>query len=178
MSEIDFGFIKELEGFKLTGYVPKEQGKELGTSGVTIASGFDLGAHNINDLAGLPEDLIQKFSPYLGLQGKEASNKASSLKITKEEADVVNAYAANRSVLRLKDRYENTTGESFDSLTPRQQTVMASVNFQYGTLETKTPNFWKQVTTGDWDGAERNLRDFGDKYSSRRNKEADYLTDT
>tara|TARA_R110000782_G_scaffold27817_5_gene70073 strand:- start:249 stop:785 length:537 start_codon:yes stop_codon:yes gene_type:complete len=178
MSEIDFGFIKELEGFKLTGYVPKEKGKELGTSGVTIASGFDLGAHNINDLAGLPEDLIQKFSPYLGLQGKEASNKASSLKITKEEADVVNAYAANRSVLRLKDRYENTTGESFDSLTPRQQTVMASVNFQYGTLETKTPNFWKQVTTGDWDGAERNLRDFGDKYSSRRNKEADYLTDT
>ena len=178
MSEIDFGFIKELEGFKLTGYVPKEKGKELGTSGVTIASGFDLGAHNINDLAGLPEDLIQKFSPYLGLQGKEASNKASSLKITKEEADVVNAYAANRSVLRLKDRYENTTGESFDSLTPRQQTVMASVNFQYGTLETKTPNFWKQVTTGDWDSAERNLRDFGDKYSSRRNKEADYLTDT
>ena len=77
MSEIDFGFIKELEGFRLTGYVPKEKGKELGTSGVTIASGFDLGAHNINDLAGLPEDLIQKFSPYLGLKGKEASNKAS-----------------------------------------------------------------------------------------------------
>ena len=64
----------------------------------------------------------------------------------------------------------------FDILTKAQQTVLASVAFQYGSnLKSKTKNFWKQVTSGDWDSAIKNLENFGDKYSSRRNREADLL---
>jgi GH24 family phage-related lysozyme (muramidase) len=53
--------------------------------------------------------------------------------------------------------------------------VVASVAFQYGDLSRRTPNFWRQVTSGDWDAALNNLRHFGDKYPTRRNKEADLL---
>jgi len=53
--------------------------------------------------------------------------------------------------------------------------VITSVAFQYGNLATETPNFWRQVTSGDWDGAVGNLRNFGDAYGSRRNREADYF---
>ena len=39
---VDFDFIKELEGFEVSMYVPKnKKGKVLGKSGATIASGFD-----------------------------------------------------------------------------------------------------------------------------------------
>jgi hypothetical protein len=51
------------------------------------------------------------------------------------------------------------------------------VAFQYGDLAKKTPNFWKQVTSGDWGAAKRNLLDFQDKYPTRRKKEAALLDD-
>ena len=41
MSNIDWDFILEQEGFRLKGYVPDAKNSK---SGVTIASGFDLGA--------------------------------------------------------------------------------------------------------------------------------------
>ena len=63
----------------------------------------------------------------------------------------------------------------FHDLSDECQTVVASVAFQYGRLEVATPNFWRQVTTGYWLAALENLRDFGDRYPTRRNKEADLL---
>ena len=57
--------------------------------------------------------------------------------------------------------------------------MIASVSFQYGVaLNRRTPNFWWQITNGDWDGALANLRNFGDRYDTRRNKEADLLAPT
>ena len=51
MSNIDFDFILEQEGFETEGYVPDAENSK---SGVTIASGFDLGARVLEDLKGLP----------------------------------------------------------------------------------------------------------------------------
>ncbi len=61
---INFDFIKELEGVKKKGYVPDV---ENSNSGVTIASGFDLGARSKSDLIalGLPASLVDKLTPYL-----------------------------------------------------------------------------------------------------------------
>ena len=64
---------------------------------------------------------------------------------------------------------------SFEALAAECQTVIASVAFQYGNLSTATPNFWRQVTAQDWSGALANLRNFGDRYKTRRAKEADLL---
>ena len=57
-------------------------------------------------------------------------------------------------------------------------TVIASVAFQYGKLEKETPNFWRQVTNDDWGAAVKNLRNFGDRTPTRRNKEANYFEAT
>tara|TARA_R110000765_G_C18602436_1_gene569326 strand:- start:30 stop:572 length:543 start_codon:yes stop_codon:yes gene_type:complete len=172
---VDFGFIKELEGSETTGYVPKEDGKVLGNSGVTIASGFDLGQRGVQDLVGLPEEIQIKLAPYAGLQGDDADAIASSLEIDTDEADIINEFAKQEAMSRLSRQWMGTTGNNFESLPSNKQTAIASVAFQYGDLAKKTPNFWRQVTSDDWEGAKRNLLDFKDKYPTRRKKEASLL---
>jgi hypothetical protein len=64
--KIDYDFISKLEGGRqTTGYVPDTNTSQ---SGVTIATGFDLGQRNENDLIALnlPQSLIDKLKPYLG----------------------------------------------------------------------------------------------------------------
>jgi GH24 family phage-related lysozyme (muramidase) len=81
-----------------------------------------------------------------------------------------------RFVAALVIKFNAASPTDFDALKPAQQTVIASVAYQYGVgLDERTPNFWRQVTTGDWAGAIANLCSFGDDFSTRRNKEADYL---
>ena len=175
-NNVDFDFIKEQEGFETTGYVPVDKdGKVLGSSGVTIASGFDLGQRGINDLQGLPKELVKKLSPFVGLQGTNALANAEKLILTDEEASIVNNFAKKQELSRLSKKWKKETGTDFSTLPTEQATAVASVAFQYGDLETKTPNFWKQVTTNDWDGAKKNLANFGDKYDSRRKRELAYL---
>jgi len=169
---VDFNFIEDREGFKIIGYVPDAQGSK---SGVTIASGFDLGARKLSDLNGLPEEIINKLKPYLGLKGNEAISKAKQLKITREEGKIINKFAKKKSLKKLEKAWKKTTGESFDSLTTEQATVVASVAFQYGNLETETPNFWKYVTSNQWQKAYDELMDFGDFYPTRRKEEAKLL---
>lgn len=172
MSNIDWDFISEREGSRiLTGYVPDADGSK---SGVTIATGFDLGARNVNDLAGLPQALIKKLTPYLGIKGAEAQSIAQNLKISDSQAKKIDEFSKAESTERLKSKWQAATGQSFDDLPKNEATVIASVAFQYGNLESETPNFWRQITTGDWDSALANLRAFGDNYPSRRNLEADY----
>jgi len=171
-SNIDFDFILEQEGFETQGYVPEAT---KSNSGVTIASGFDLGARNENDLKGLPQDIIDTLRPYLGVKGTEAENIAGALSITKDQANIINEFAKKEAVKNLKTRWEETTKTSFDKLPKEKATVLASVAFQYGDLESQTPNFWRQTTNNQWMEAYNNLLDFQDVYKSRREREAAYL---
>ena len=172
MSNIDFDFILKQEGFETKGYVPDAENSK---SGVTIASGFDLGARKLSDLKGLPQDIIDLLSPFLGFQGAEASEIAPNLEVSEDQAKIINEFAKSEAITNLKTKWENATGTSFDDLSTEQATVLASVAFQYGDLETRTPNFWKQATSGDWEGAYNNLLNFGDRYTTRRKNEANYL---
>lgn len=172
MSNIDFDFILKQEGFETKGYVPDAENSK---SGVTIASGFDLGARKESDLTGLPKDIIDILKPFLGFQGAEASEIAPNLEVTEDQAKIINEFAKSEAITKLKSKWENATGTSFDDLSTEQATVLASVAFQYGDLESRTPNFWKQTTSGDWVGAYKNLLKFGDRYTSRRLDEAALL---
>ena len=172
MSNIDFDFILKQEGFETKGYVPDAENSK---SGVTIASGFDLGARKLSDLKGLPQDIIDLLSPFLGFQGAEASEIAPNLEVSEDQAKIINEFAKSEAITNLKTKWENATGTSFDTLSKEQATVLASVAFQNGDLETRTPNFWKQATSGDWEGAYNNLLNFGDRYTTRRKNEANYL---
>ena len=168
---IDWEFIASLEGNELKGYVPSDN------SGVTIASGVDLKEKDRSffEHLGLPETLINKLEPFFSLSGMEAKAEAPKLNISAEEGLLLNEAIHGKYANIIADKWEKATGNSFSTLSAEQQTVVASVAFQYGDLETQTPNFWKQVTSGDWEGAVTNLRDFGDAFNTRRNKEADYL---
>jgi LysM repeat protein/GH24 family phage-related lysozyme (muramidase) len=176
-ANVDFDFIKAREGYEKKMYVPKSKGKVLGKSGPTIASGFDLGQRNEADLAGLPPALVDKLKPYLGKKGvaADAYVKSNPLTLTTKEADQINKFAKKQEVDRLKDDWESASDVDFEDLTKEQATVVASVAFQYGDLPTKAPTFWRHVTNGAWDKAEAELRSFGDKYTTRRVAEADYL---
>ena len=55
----------------------------------------------------------------------------------------------------------------FNDLTSAQQTIIASVGFQYGNFD-RTPKFWSAIVAGDWETVEKELRNFGDNYSKRR----------
>jgi len=180
-NQIDYAFISEREGGSVTeGYVPASQ---ISRSGVTIATGFDLGQRSEADLTklGLAADLIAKLEPYLGKTGKEATDalKAQGLKISTAEAGEIDKAVKAAEVNRLGRQYlaaaDNRSKTDFFSLPAEAQTVIASVAFQYGDLATRTPKFWKAVSAQNWSQAVNILRDFGDAYSTRRNLEADLL---
>ena len=174
---IDFNFISKLEGGRrTTGYVPNPEGSR---SGVTIGTGIDLGQMGESDLAqfDFPYDLKDKLRPYLGKIKFEAVDLLNSmtLQVTDAEAELIDKEVKSRFVRDLERKFNDAATIRFDELPDGVQTVIASVAFQYGDLRRRTPNFWRQITTGDWQGAYRNLRDFGDDYSRRRNQEADLL---
>lgn len=173
---IDYKFIAELEGTSNIGYVPEPDGGEI-ESGVTVASGFDIGQRNEYDLIGLPDHIVSLLSPYCGLTGYNAIQKLNELPliVTDDQLLIINEFAYSEAEDKLIKLWQEWSDTDWNDLTSVQQTVVASVAFQYGYLPTRTPNFWRQVTTGKWREALENLRDFGDNFPTRRNKEADYL---
>ena len=183
---IDFSFIEQLEGHSCTGYVPDPEGSN---SGVTIASGFDIGAHTDADInLAFNKSLADKLRPYTGLKKQSAIQALEEcpLELSEEEVSTIIAFSHDNARSRLESAWDNFTQpddadypeilpESFTDLPDTCQTVIASVAFQYGYLPSRTPNFWRQVRCGQWELALKNLRNFGDRYGTRRNKEADLL---
>ena len=180
---IDWDFIASNEGNRLTAYVPLgPTGAVLGHSGVTIASGFDLGQHSVQDLTkmGLDSALVNKLTPYVGLRGSDAKNYLDAhtpVSIIQSEASAINAASHSESLVRLVAQYDaatNTPG-AFYGLPARTQTAIADVAFQYGNLAGETPIFWSEIVSRDWAGAIAELRDFHDEHGTRRNSEADLI---
>ena len=172
-------FFKKFSHINVDGYVPAATKSK---SGVTIATGFDLGARNEADLLrlGLSPLLIKKLKPYLGIKSIAADQlvKTSALKITKIEADSIDKAAKGSITKQLIQKYDLSVAaglKKFEFLAPEAQTVIASVFYQYGNLATETPKFWVEVTAQDWKAAIALLNNFQDRYPTRRKKEAALL---
>ena len=186
---IDISFIKEEEspGGKpiLIGYVPEVKNDEgVVTSGVTIASGFDLGQHNESDLRrlGFDKNMIAKFKPYLGLKGDKAEKVAESLTVTDTEAEKIDSLVLKHSAAVAKKEYEKS-GKKFSELSKAQRTVLTSVAHQFGSYK-KTPSFIKYAKAGEWEKVIEELRHWHgkgskkvDKFKNRRYREAKLLED-
>ena len=176
--EVDFDFISELEGGQqLNGYVPDVGGSR---SGVTIATGVDLGQRSRSDINQLdiPDALKDKLSPYSELKGQAAEDflRDNPLVLNEEEADSLDKAIKEPALSSVSAKYDNSAAaKNFSQLPPAAQTAIASVSFQYGDLATRTPTFWGHVTNGRWQQAVNELRNFGDRYPTRRGKEADLL---
>ncbi|WP_020424833.1 pesticin C-terminus-like muramidase [Paracidovorax oryzae] len=178
--QIDYAFLSALEGgSQTTGYVPAAN---VSKSGVTIATGFDLGQRSENDLKnlGLASNLIEKLKPYLGSKGADAKKlvEKTPLTISAAEAESIDKATKASHIANLKLKYDSATTDKkhFIDLPAQAQTVIASVSFQYGVnLDSATPKFWKAVTGQDWTEAVKLLKNFGDVYPTRRGKEAALL---
>jgi GH24 family phage-related lysozyme (muramidase) len=177
---IDYSFLSDLEGgSQTTGYVPAAG---VSKSGVTIATGFDLGQRSESDLKalGIYSGLIEKLKPYLGAKSEEAKKllQKTPLTISVSEAESIDKAVKASHIAKIKIKYDSAASnkKSFLDLPAEAQTVIASVSFQYGAnLDAATPKFWKAVTAQDWTEAIKLLKDFGDVYPTRRKKEAALL---
>ena len=178
MAAVDFGFISELEGGPaLNGYVPDP---EQSSSGVTIATGFDLGCRSDSDLVALlPEhgELVDKLAIYCGHKRNKALAVLvnNPLRITETEAQAIDTAVKQQLLNRLEQRYDSAAETGFALLPAALQTVIASVAFQYGDLAKRCPRFWNAAINADAIAMIRELKEFGDRYITRRQREADYL---
>jgi hypothetical protein len=184
MSDIDWGFISRFEGGAiLSGYVPDP---DLSKSGVTIATGFDLGQWSPDDFKrlNLSASLTAKLLPYVGLKQDAAVKylSANPLTITQAEAADLDRVAQERVVNTVKQKYDKAVAESpkgqknWDGICGAARTVITSVAYQYGpALDVAAPKFWGDAVAQNWSAAEQELRNFDDNYPTRRWKEADYL---
>lgn len=176
LPKINPDFIESVEGNESSMYVPNKRGEVIGNSGPTIGAGVDLGQRNFEDLNGLPTDLIEKLKPYLGLKRQEALDfvKSNPLTLSDEEITTINQWAKRKETEKLIENWNRDSDVPFESLTPEQATVVASVLYQYGS-PSRVPRFWKYATNGQWKLVEKELRAFGDNFQSRRTREANYL---
>lgn len=174
---IDWNFIAGNEGADITtGYVPNP---DTSQSGVTIASGFDLGQIN---LAGLDElvldpDLAAKLRPYVGLKRQDAVAALATqpLVLSLAQVEAIDAAVESQHGAEIRQHY-NAFGGDWDGLPDAAQTAIADLAFQYGTaLDHETPHFWHQALNCDWAGMYANLMAFGDAYPNRRHAEAALL---
>jgi hypothetical protein len=189
---VDWKFIAGREDTRTQGYVPLDANKHPDSnSGATIATGFDLGQHNAADLRalGMPDDFINRVSPLLAPQdrkgqpllGQAAQDylTAHPLTITPAEVQQLDTAAASQEYNQVARAYNGaqTTGARFQDLPQDAQTAIMDIAHQYGAagLPDSAPNFWNQVTNGQWQAAHDNLMAFKDKNPTRRKQEAGLL---
>ena len=178
--KLDTNFLKKVEGFETNAYVPidKQTKKALDKSGVTIASGIDLGQWSEKELENLkvPQPILNKLKPYLGKTKDSAIKFLANNPLSLPEAEAVelNNIFKTHFAEKIASRFNKDSNIKFEDLPSEVQTPLISVGFQYGNKMFKH-NFWKQVTSGKWKDAYNNLMNYGDDYSTRRKKEAALL---
>jgi len=180
----DRAFIEAEEGGLLTeATIPERDGEILGQSGVTIGAGVDLGQQSEEGLRrlGVDEAIIEKVRPFLGLRREDAARALDARPLTLEtvEARELTDKVHNDIIRRVAANFDRDSAFRFFDLPPEAQTVIADVAIQFGPgladPEEGTPRFWGFVTRGEWEKAIGELRDFGDDFGPRRNREAERL---
>jgi GH24 family phage-related lysozyme (muramidase) len=178
-TRIDRGFIREMEGSSLKGYVPLV---DTTNSGVTIAHGFDLGQLSLREFDNLPldENLRVKLRPYVGLKKYTALSflQQHPLSISNAELTELNLIAANEILQPLVKYYDRASKESFLDLPPAAQTAVFSYAYQNGPFfmfQPQSKKLWECFVTQNWKKASKQLRKFS-LYQSRRVSEANLLS--
>jgi len=161
---VDREFLADREGRMSTMYVPiyddgPKKGQVVGKSGATIGKGVDLGQQDLAYLKSLNLEpgLTARLSPYLGVKGPGAPSFVAEhpLQLSEAELDALNGAVQDRELRSLAAKYDAASQVGpFHKLPRDTQTAIASLYFQYGTAapEKRTPNYWRQITMGDWEG--------------------------
>jgi hypothetical protein len=178
-TRVDWGFIEDREGNTTAGYVPTDKaGNVLGHSGVTIGSGVDLGSRTEQSLRdiGVKESTISTLLPYLGKKKEAALQYLDSNPVTLSDDDTtqLNKSVKQMELENVRRQFNKDSDTDLADLTPAQQTAITSLLFQYGSSK-GIPTAWGHATQGRWGDFKKELENFGDKYPTRRKKEAGLL---
>ena len=154
----------------------------MGASGVTIATGCDLGQTDIPSLKnyGVSDALISKLSPYIGLKKSQAIAKLheQQLRISEDEAAELDHCVHGGYLKRyVEPAYNKASSVAFADLPKQAQAVVFSVCFQKGCggVRRDWPKLWGYLTTQDWKNAAHELRTGFKQYVGRRKVEASVL---
>ena len=192
-TNIDFAALSEWEGKQqLRGYLPMDPDKNVkGKSGITIATGFDIGQHSAREIKsyGFPKELEDKLLPFVEVR-KEAAKKllplAKETLLTKAEADLIDLVIHSKHI-EPAIKHWNTHNKRlpntplFTDLSLAQQTVLMSRTFNQGPdmhSEPISQKFYQAALNNDWIAAEHHLRNYNTRdnaYINRVNKEANFL---
>jgi hypothetical protein len=173
--------VSEFEGGQqLKAYPPPARG-----SGVTVATGIDLGQRSLAELKdlGISEPLIKKVTPYLGKKDADASGllKKSPLKLTQDEADELDSAIGGKIAQEISLKYSDATGQDLAALPEPARVVVESLAYNFGpNLDKKIPTIWNAIVSGDWATVQDKLRTTKWKQpelADRRNREADILSE-
>ena len=195
---VDFAYLGQWEGGQyLHGYVPiiKASGKVAGKSGMTIATGFDIGQKSEDEMSslGFSQSVVDRLLPYANVRFK-GKTRAEVLArvveigpvpvITKNEADgidlIIHGQHLTSAIASWNARRANAV-PAFTALPAPWQTVLFSRTFHQGTGMPDTlvaKKFYTAATTGKWQDAVDALRYYDvqeDWYKARVGKEADFL---
>ena len=186
MYSIDHKFIERAESRRLRAYVPQRRdGSVIGRSGVTVATGVDLGQRDRAGIIALDisDELKRKLIPYVGLIGMEAVEaiRLRPLFLTEREATALDKAIHGRIIRELVRRFESATGRAFDAIPPEAQTVLASLAVNFGPAQLSgMARTWSLVRSQDWAGLAAWLDVFPGKQpelKNRRRAEAALLRD-
>ena len=173
---IDIPYISTIlgkfEGKAITkGYIPCEKGTWypdgpdkgaiLGQSGVSIATGVDLGQQTEKGFAGLPAALLAKLRPYFGLKKQDARTALikTPLVLSAEEVKQINGLIHRRYIGETAVMFGR---EAFEAAPKQIQAVAVSLHYQFGTPARKdSPALaaaWAAMRRGDYREAAQVLR--------------------
>ena len=193
---VDFSYLSRWEGDQyLRGYVPFIKGVTAGASGLTVATGFDVGQISEMELSrlALRPETGPKLAPFAGIRftGKTRAQVAATVVkrgpvpvLTKPEADtadlVIHGKHLSAAVTSWNARRKPGVPE-FKALPVPWQTVLFSRTFHQGTGMPDTAvaqPFYTAATAGRWAVAVTALQNYGVTapwYKSRVSQEAAFL---
>jgi len=198
---IHFDFINEVlalfEGSAYTkGYIPcsggtyyggtePDKGEPLGASGVTIATGVDLGQQTSTGLRamGLSLETLAVLTPYIGLKKQYAVQrlKEKPLTITQEQVKEIDD-AVHKTY--IADAARKFGQERFEAAPKEAQAVAVSLCYQFGNpSRLASPGLglaWDAIKAGNYKSAAQYLTDLrlwnkDHQFISRREQEAALL---
>jgi hypothetical protein len=159
----------------------------MGISGVTVATGVDLGQTDAETLTrgGLSGAIAASLRPYLGLRKEGAIKKLYDLplSISRETADELDNAVLSIHARNIPARYNrDKPAAPFEDLPWQAQAAIFSLLFQRGTgVAGREPDIWEAFLLGEWAAASRMLCNASrwsgaqEQYRHRRKLEGELL---
>ena len=156
----------------------------IGASGVTIATGCDLGQTDVATLCayGLSHAIINSLIPYIGFKTFRAIAKLAQLPLCiSPDAAAEIDYCVHRGYLDryVRPAFEKAAGVIFDDLPKQAQAVIFSCCYQKGCggVRRDWPKLWGDLTRQDWSNATHELKYGCTQYKTRRRLEGELLAE-